>query len=313
MKTISIIIPVYFNEPSLPLLYNALVDLEKRLLEKNVATELIFVDDGSKDNSFTELLKIKDQRPTTILVKHSRNFGVVRALKTGLRYAHGDCFTFLSADLQDPPQLIDQMVEHWLKGKKYVTCIRAKREDPLVSKFFSFMFYRVIRLFIANDFPVGGFDSFVLDKCMLPYVLHSGKNIHISLFIHSLGLKPEIIYYDRQKRSGGKSRWTFAKKVNYFIDSVVGFSVIPIRVASLLGSLIAILSFIYGMVVIVNYCINGNPVPGFSALATLISLLSGIILIMLGVMGEYMWRIFEQVNGLPESVIELELLGTASK
>jgi dolichol-phosphate mannosyltransferase len=308
VKTISIIIPVYYNEHSLPSLYEALVDLEKRLLEKDVGIELILVDDGSKDSSFAELLKIKNQRPATILIKHSRNFGVVRALKTGLRYAHGDCFTFLSADLQDPPQLIDQMVEHWLKGQKYVACVRAKRDDPLFSKFFSFMFYKIIRLFIANDFPAGGFDSFVLDKCMLPYVLHSGKNIHISLFIHSLGLTPRIIYYDRQKRSGGKSRWTFAKKVNYFIDSVVGFSVIPIRVASLLGALIAVLSFIYGLVVIMNYIINGNAVPGFSALATLVSFLCGLILIMLGVMGEYIWRIFAQVNGLPESVIEVELL-----
>jgi dolichol-phosphate mannosyltransferase len=308
MKTISIVVPVYYNEFSLPRLFESLLRLEDKLKEKEICVELIFVDDGSGDGSFSELIKIKTKRQKTKIIKHSHNFGSIRAIKTGFRFVTGECFTFLAADLQDPPELIEQMVDQWLNGAKYVTCVRAHRDDPLFSRIFSYLYYQLVRLFVVKDFPKGGYDLALMDKIMLPYLLQSGKNINISLFAYSLGFAPAVIYYDRQKRQDGKSRWTFAKKFNYLIDSLLGFSVVPLRLISWMGVALAFPSFVYGLIVILYVLVNGAVVPGFAALATLISFLFGLLLIMLGVIGEYIWRIFDQLSGTPESVIEMAIV-----
>jgi len=305
MKKISIIVPVYYNEQSLPLLFKSLLILEERLSAKKVSVELIFVDDGSGDGSFAELLKIRIQRPSTKIVKHSRNFGSIRAIKTGFSFVTGDCFTFLAADLQDPPYLIEQMVDYWLNGVKYVTCVRVHREDPLMTKIFSAIYYKLVRFFVVKDFPEGGFDLFLMDRIMLPYMLHSGKNINLSIFAHSLGFAPQVLYYNREKRQHGKSRWTMTKKMNYFIDSLVGFSIIPLRLASWIGVAVAVPSFIYGIIVVSFVFIKGVVVPGFAAVATLAAFFFGVLLILLGIIGEYIWRIFDQINGAPESVVEI--------
>src|SRR5438067_671218 len=140
-KAVSIVVPVYFNEQSLPQLFDALSGIETRLMEKNVGMELIFVDDGSGDNSLMELFKIKQRRPSTKVVKLTRNFGAVHASKTGLQLVTGDCFVMLAADLQDPPELIATMVEKWLQGAKFVICKRMHRSDPALSKLFAYIFY----------------------------------------------------------------------------------------------------------------------------------------------------------------------------
>lgn len=308
MKKLSIIIPVYYNQNSLQILFSKIHEIEEKINKKGLSLELIFVDDGSGDSSFIELLKIKKIRPQTKIIKHSKNFGAVKTVKTGLHYVTGDCFTMLAADLQDPPELILKMADIWISGEKFIICERESRNDPFFSKIFSFIYYKLIRSFVVKDFPRGGYDLSMMDKLFLPYLLQSGKNINISLFAYSLGFTPYVLYYDRQKRYDGKSRWTIRKRINYFIDTLIGFSIIPIRIISIIGSLIAFLSFIYGLLVIITTITKGIDVPGFSALATLLSFLAGLILIMLGIIGEYIWRIFDQINGSPNAVIEKELL-----
>jgi polyisoprenyl-phosphate glycosyltransferase len=308
MKTISIVVPVYFNEGSLPHLFVALQQLEENLLGKQVALELIFVDDGSGDDSFLELMKIKRSRPATKVIKLTRNFGNIRAEKTGYRYVTGDCFCALSADLQDPPELIGEMVDYWLDGEKFVICVREQREDPRLTTFFANLFYKLVRQLVIRNYPRGGFDLALMDKAMLPYMLNSGKNINTAMFAYSLGFEPKKIRYKRQKRQFGKSRWTFAKKFNYFIDSILGFSVIPLHLISWIGITLAVVSFLYGAYVILEVLIQGIEVPGFASLFTLTAFLSGLTLTMLGIIGQYIWRIFDEINGAPESVIEVELL-----
>lgn len=308
MKKLSIIVPVYFNELSLPLLFIHLQKLEQNLIEKGIATELIFVDDGSGDNSFAELLKIKHARPETKIVKLTRNFGNVRAEKTGYRYVTGDCFCCLAADLQDPPELISEMADHWLAGQKFMICTREERVDPPLTTLFANFFYRLVRSFVIRNYPKGGYDLALMDKDMLPYMINSGKNINPALYAFSLGYEPVIIKYKRQKREYGKSRWTFAKKFNYFIDSILGYSIIPIHIISWIGIALAFISFAYGIYVIFEVLIQGTQVPGFASLFTLTAFLSGLILIMLGIIGQYIWRIFDEITGLPESVVEIELL-----
>jgi glycosyltransferase involved in cell wall biosynthesis len=304
MKKLSIIVPVYFNEGSLPHLYDALTTLEKMLLERQVELELILVDDGSKDGSYAALKAIQAKRPATRVIKLARNFGAYHAIKAGLGLVTGDCFTYLAADLQDPPELLIEMVDRWKNGSKYVVCTRSDRHDPPTSKFFAKFYYKLLRTMVLKDYPAGGFDLALMDRVMLPYLLSSGRNINLALFAYWLGFKPDFIPYERRERKHGKSRWTFSKKFTLFLDSLLGFSIIPIRTISFLGVVVSLLSFGYGVVVVINALMGKIPIKGFSATIALTSFLLGLVILMLGIIGEYVWRIHTEVNNRPEFVIE---------
>jgi glycosyltransferase involved in cell wall biosynthesis len=305
MRMISVVIPVYWNSDSLPHLFEELKKVEEKLAEKELLLELIFVDDGSGDDSLQVLLEFKKKRSKlTVVIKHTRNFGSICALKTGFRYVTGDCFTILTADLQDPPELIPEMADKWMNGAKYVICRRRERDDPFWSKVFASIYYKLVRMIVFKDFPTGGYDLALMDQQMLPYLRDSGKNVNPSLFGHWLGFKPAVIDYKRRKRVYGKSRWTFAKKVNLLLDSLLGFSIIPIRFISTVGIFTSLASFLYGIFIIVNAILGRMDVRGFPTIVTLLAFLLGLIIVMLGVIGEYLWRTFDEVNKRPETVID---------
>ena len=304
MKKLSVIVPGYFNEGSLPLLLTELQGVESKLLDLDMELELIFVDDGSGDGSWQELLKIKAARPATRLVKLARNFGAVHASKTGLQFVTGDCFLYLVADLQDPPSLILEMVRRWQTGCKYVICTRSARQDPPLTKLFARWYYRLLRLIVVKDYPAGGFDLALMDRALLPHLRDSSKNINPNVFSFWLGFKPEIIPYRRRERQHGRSRWTFAKKLKFFLDTMLGFSIVPLRAISLVGLVVAFLSGAYGLLVFCNALLGRYEVHGFATLAVLLCFLLGLQMSMLGVIGEYLWRIFDEVNKRPETVID---------
>lgn len=305
MKKISVVVPVYFNEASLAPLFERLSAVEKQLLQKDVAMELIFVDDGSKDGSLRELLKIKRLREGTKVIKLARNFGEMSASRTGAKFATGGCLCILAADLQDPPELIPEMVDRWLGGAKFIICSREKRSDPFFTKIFSRLYYRIIRFFVIDDYPIGGYDLALMDKAIMGHVTESGKNVHTPLYAYWLGVEPQIILYNREKRPFGRSRWNVAKKLKAFLDSFLSFSYTPIRMMSALGFLMSLSSIGFGVYIIIFYFTHGSMgVPGYYSLATLMSFLFGLVFMMLGVIGEYLWRIFDEVNKRPETVIE---------
>lgn len=304
MKTLSVVVPVYYNSESLPLLFHELCEVESALLQQNIALELIFVDDGSGDNSFNELMKIKEQRPQTKVVRLSRNFGAVHATKAGLCQVTGDCFLVLAADLQDPPRLILEVIQYWMGGAKFVLCARKDRQDPVLTKMLAFIYYGLLRLLVLPNYPSSGYDLALMDKIFLPYLKQSSKNVNTPLFAYWLGFTPTIVHYERRERIHGRSRWTFSKRVKFFIDSLLGFSVTPIRLISLIGVIVSSLSMGYGCVVVVNAIRGGTSVQGFPTIAALLSFLLGLIIVMLGIIGEYIWRIFDEVNRRPESVID---------
>jgi len=302
-RKVSVVVPVYFNAGSLPDLQRALADVEERLRERNVALELIFVDDGSADNSLAELLAIKSGRPATIVVELTRNFGAVPAIRAGLRYVTGDCFAFLAADLQDPPMLIVEMVDRWLSGSKFVICERVTRHDPLVSRLFSRFYYFMLRKLVLPGYPAGGFDVALMDKALLLPLRDSAKSAFLPLLAFWLGFKPQVLHYERRPRLHGRSRWTLRKKFRAFLDVMLGFSVTPIRAISAIGAIVSMISFLYGAIVVVAALVGNVPVPGFSTIVALVTFLLGLIILMLGVIGEYLWRIFDETNRRPDAVI----------
>jgi dolichol-phosphate mannosyltransferase len=304
LKTVSVIVPVFFNEESLPHLFGALREIESQLQTRGAAMQLIFVDDGSGDQSMSRLRQIKAERPETTIIKLTRNFGAVHATKTGIRFVTGDCFVVLAADLQDPPSLIVEMFDRWVAGSKYVVCARSHREDPVSSRLFSSVYYRLIRALVARDYPPGGYDMALMDRAFLPHLVESSKNINTPLFAYWLGFKPDVIEYVRGKREHGKSRWSFGKRIKFFLDSLLGFSILPIRIITGIGTVVSLISFVYGTLIVINALRGKVAVAGFATLTSLMAFLCGLIIIMLGVIGEYIWRIFDEVNRRPETVID---------
>lgn len=303
-RTLSLIIPVYFNVESLPHLFEELRVLESKLTKRSMKLELIFVDDGSGDGSLNLLLQFKKRRPRTRVIKLTRNFGAVHCSKTGFQFVTGDAFLVAAADLQDPLNLIPGMVDRWLAGTQFVICERTTRDDPFISKFFSGFFYKLVKTFVIPDYPKAGYDMALMDKAFLPHLLNSSKSVYTPLLAYWLGYKPEVVQYHRPARRYGKSRWTFFKKIHAFLDVMLGFSITPIRMISAVGAFVSILSFAYGIDVIIFAALGKIPVQGFSTVIALVTFLLGLVILMLGVIGEYLWRIFEEINRRPETIIE---------
>lgn len=304
-RKVSVVVPVFCNEPTLSSLFTRLDDVDKALLRENdISLQLIAVDDGSTDGSLKTLLRIKETRSDLTVIKLSRNFGAVHASRAGLHFVNGDCFVIMAADLQDPPELLTEMVQHWLAGSKFVIAERAKRADPWLSRLFSWGYYRLIRALVVPGYPSGGFDMALMDRAMLGPMRDAAKNAFTPLLAYWLGYTPKIITYDRPVRLFGRSGWSFRKKVRAFFDVLLGFSATPIRLISAAGALVAAGSVAYGISVVIGALAGKIPVSGFATVASLITFLLGLILVMLGVIGEYLWRIFDEVNRRPEAVID---------
>jgi dolichol-phosphate mannosyltransferase len=304
-RTLSVVVPVYWNAASLPILVDRLEDIEAQLIERHgVRLQLIFVNDGSGDDSQDVLVRIKQRRPEATVVRLARNFGAVHACRTGFRFVAGDAFVILAADLQDPPELLLEMVPRWLEGKKFVIAVRASREDPWTSRIYSWLYYKILRAIVLPGYPEGGFDISLMDRSLLEPIRDASKNAFTPLLAYWLGYEPHVIEYHRPRREHGKSRWSFGKKVKTFFDVMLGFSVTPLRMMSAVGALVSGLSFLYGVVVVVGALTGRIEVVGYASLVSLITFLLGLIILMLGIIGEYLWRIFDEVNRRPEAVID---------
>jgi glycosyltransferase involved in cell wall biosynthesis len=230
MPKLSIIIPCYFNGANIPVTTAELLANEKAY-PADMSFEYIMVDDGSKDNTFEALTVFKNQFPDKVkVVKLSGNFGSYNAILAGMEYATGDCNIVIAADLQDPPELMIKMVEYWKKGIKLVLANREQRDDPFFSKIFSGMYQQLMRKFALPNLPVGGFDFCLFDKQLREQVVSLEEKNTNSLYL-LMWLKYDYIAipYKRQERKIGKSRWTFKKKLQLFIDSFVSFSYTPLR------------------------------------------------------------------------------------
>ena len=303
-RVFSIVVPIYFNEPNIPDTIPRLLALDEQL--EGYALELVFVDDGSKDGSLAALREYQAKDPSRIkVVKLTRNFGSMAAIQAGLTVATGDCVGMIAADLQDPPEIFLEMLGHWERGTKAVFAVRADREESLGQKFFSNSYYALMRRFAVAGYPEGGFDFFLIDRQVVDEVnrIHE-KNTNLMTLIFWLGFQPVAIPYVRRARQNGISRWTFGKKVKLFIDSFVAFSYAPIRVLSGLGFLVALSAFVYAGWVLYNWAFHNIPVKGYAPIVILLSFTSGIQMIMLGVLGEYLWRTLDESRRRPPYVID---------
>jgi len=304
MKTISIIIPVYYNELNLPETIPMLLGLAASLPAYHL--ELVFVDDGSEDRSLDILLDFQARYPETIkIIKLTRNFGSMSAIQAGFTSAAGDCVGMISADLQDPPELFLEMISYWEKGSKAVFAVRQDREEPFLQKKLSSIYYSLVRNFAVKGYPDGGFDFFLVDRQIVTELNRiQEKNTNLMTLIFWLGFRPVMIPYIRRQRIKGKSRWTLSKKIKLFVDTFIGFSFVPIRTLSVIGFLVAISSFLYGAFIFLYWVFYGIAVKGWVPTMLIMTFTTGTQMAMLGFLGEYLWRTLDEVRRRPPFVID---------
>lgn len=302
MKLISFVIPVYRNEKALTITYNKIKELLNNNL-RNYNYEFVFVDDGSDDNSLNELLELRQHDANVKVIEFSRNFGQMAAIVAGLREAKGDAIVNMSADLQDPVELIKEMVEAWENAAEIVIGFRIGREDSLAANLSSKAFYSLMNLSLPN-LPRGGFDYVLLGrKAVDAYNKLQERNRFYQGDILWLGFPVKFIPYQRIKRTIGKSQWTFSKKLKSFIDSILVVSYWPIRLMTIMGLIVSFLGFLYALVITFNRFNNNTPFTGWAPIMILILVIGGIIMMMLGVIGEYLWRIYDETRGRPMYII----------
>lgn len=302
MSKISIIIPVYFNSDTLMLLYE---DMKEKILHKIGAYEIVMVDDGSEDNSWEVMNQIRERDEHVKCIRLSRNFGEHAALLAGLSHCSGDCAVTKQADLQEDSELIVEMYESWKRGNKVVLAVRAQRDDSAVKKFFANMYYGIVRKFIEKKMPVGGFDCYLLDRQVIEVLqMLDEKNSALTLQVLWAGFQSEKIYFHRKDREIGQSRWTLSKKFKLVMDSMMSFSYFPIRFMSGVGAVCAMISFLWIIGVILERLIVGTPIAGWASLMCLILFSTGMILLMLGILGEYLWRTLDASRNRPPFLID---------
>ncbi len=311
MKKLSIVIPVYWNEPNIP---HTVPRLQKFLDSlKGFESELIFVDDGSGDRSLELLIAEQKKDPRIKIIKLSRNFGSMQAITAGISRATGDCVGMITSDLQDPPELFGEMIAKWQAGNKVVIAVRSDREESFSQKLFAKIFYKLMARFALAGYPAGGFDFFLIDRQVAKEVVAiQEKNTNVMSLIFWLGHRRASISYVRQRRQHGKSRWTFMKKIKFFIDSFVAFSYMPVRFISTIGLFTALVSFAFGIYVIISAIFGKIPVQGYAPLMAVITFLLGLIMIMLGIIGEYLWRTLDESRKRPPFIID-EIYGFKSE
>jgi dolichol-phosphate mannosyltransferase len=296
------VIPVFRNERAVTITYEKIAAVCQTDLV-GYSREFVFVDDGSDDGSLEELLAIRQRDATVRIISFTRNFGQMAAILAGLKASTGDLVLHLSADLQDPVDLIPRMVRQFEGGSEVVVAYRENRDDRLTSRLTSRLFYRIIRLSFPN-IPSGGFDYVLMARKVVDaFNSVEVRNRFFQGDLLWLGYRTSFTPYTRAKRVYGRSQYTLAKRLKNSIDAILDSSYLPIRFISLVGVLTALTGFLYAVDIVYARLRHNIPATGLAPIMILILVIGGLLMLMLGIIGEYVWRIYDEVRGKPNYVV----------
>ena len=299
MKKITIIIPAYNEEESLPHLYERLEKLMSSM--EHYEFEILFVNDGSKDNTINLIKEYREKDNRICYVDFSRNFGKEIAMIAGLDYATGDCVIFMDADLQDPPELIPELVKYWEEGYDDVYAKRSSRKgETWLKKFTSKMYYRVLQHLTNVPIQQDTGDFRLLDRrCVnaLKKMRESQRNSK-SMFSW-IGYKKKEVLYDRDPRVAGQTKWNYKKLVDLAIDGITSFTTSPLRISTYISIPTFIVLFVYFVYVIAKCIVTSTMIQAYQAIILLILFFSGVQILLFGIIGEYLGRIFNESKDRP--------------
>ncbi len=299
MKKITIIIPAYNEEESLPYLIKRLGKLAEDV--KNYEFEFLFVNDGSKDKTIELIKKYRKEDSRVCYVDFSRNFGKETAMIAGLDYATGDCVIFMDADLQDPPELIPEMIKYWEDGYDDVYAQRKSRKgETWFKKFTSKMYYRVLQSLTNVEIQKDTGDFRLLDRRCVNALIKLRESQRCSKSMFSwIGYKKKAIFYDRDSRVAGKTKWNYKKLTNLAIDGITSFTTSPLRISTYIAIPTFCALLVYFIYVIVKACVVHDAIQAYQAIILLVLFFSGIQILLFGIVGEYLGRIFNETKERP--------------
>lgn len=299
---VSLVIPIYNEEEVLPQLDERLGHLLEKL---GVGCEVVFVDDGSKDRSFELLRTMIAREPRYRAVSFSRNFGHQRAITAGMDASRGKAVVVMDADLQDPPEVIVEMLAKWREGYDVVYGRRRSREGETWFKLLSAkLFYRLFAAMIPIEVPLDAGDFRLMSRRVI-VAMHELRETHrfVRGLVSWVGFKQTAVEYDRAARAAGETKYPLRKMLAFAFDGIASFSILPLRLATYLGLLVGAASVLYAITAVIAHFGFDATVPGWTTTVVLMSALSSVQLIVIGVLGEYVGRIYEEVKGRPLYVV----------
>ncbi|HJZ45544.1 MAG TPA: glycosyltransferase family 2 protein [Roseiflexaceae bacterium] len=298
---LSVVMPVYNEEENLPALH---ARLSAVLRQTDLSYEIIFVDDGSQDGSLTILRQLATEDPYVLVIELARNFGHQVAISAGLDHARGDGVIVMDSDLQDPPEVLPQFIEKWREGHDVVYAIRAQRKESWFKRMAYAAFYRLLQRVANIEIPLDAGDFCIMDRRVVDLLVGMPERNRFVRGIRSwVGLDQVGLAYERHARQAGKPKFTFTRLVYLALDGLVSFSYVPLRVITMLGFGVSLLSIVLAVFYTIKKLTVGLSPPGFATITVAIFLLAGIQLITIGLIGEYVGRIFEEVKRRPLYVV----------
>lgn len=305
-KKLSIIVPCYFEEESIPLFYQAVEEIKTQLL--NIELEYWFINDGSTDGTLNEMKKLNQSDPEHVhYASFSRNFGKEAALYCGLQHATGDYVTVMDVDLQDPPDMLPEMFKYLDEGYDCVGTRRTTRQgEPPIRSFFARMFYKLINKISDTQMVNGARDFRLMTRQMVDAILQMSEYNRFSKGIFSwVGFKTKYLEYQNRERVAGNTSWNFWKLFTYSIDGIVNFSQFPLDLAAFFGFFSSFISGIAIIFLIIRYLIHGgDPTTGWTSMICIFLFIGGIQLMFLGIIGKYIGKIFTEVKHRPVYILK---------
>ena len=309
MKVLSAIVPCYNEEENIVDFYHEFMKNEAFFREKDVALELYFIDDGSKDGTAAEVKKLAGVDERVRLVSFSRNFGKEAAIYAGLEKARGDYVVFLDADLQDPPSLLPEMYGYVEQGYDSVATRRVTRKgEPPLRSFFARIFYRLMKKISRTEIMDGARDYRLMTRQVVDAILSMGEYNRFSKGIFGwVGFETKWLEFENIERKKGETKWSFWRLFLYSIDGITAFSTAPLAFAAFMGVLFCLAAFALIIFTIVRKAIFGDPTSGWPSLVCIISLVSGVQLFCLGIVGQYLAKTYMEVKRRPIYLVKEEI------
>lgn len=300
---VSIVIPVYFNQDNLNPLYE---DIQKKLyIHTEYDWEIVMVNDGSRDESYAVMKKLADGDSRLKIFNLSRNFGSHAAILCGLSKCTGDCAIVKAADLQEPTELVLNMLQSWQKGNNVVLAVREGREESKGQTLFANLYYWLVRKTALPTMPKGGFDVYLLDRKVITVLtLLDEKNSALTGQILWSGFRTDRVYYTRLAREIGTSKWTLKKKIRLVMDTLFSFSTLPVKAVTLVGTFSFIGALVWAVLEVIFKLLGMIEVSGWTTLFIFNLFSFGVIMLTLGILGEYLWRTFDASRNRPPYIIE---------
>lgn len=291
-------VPVFNEANTISLFQQRLKEACARL---DLYLEVVYVNDGSQDNSLPLLTTLRQQDPSIAIVNLSRNFGKEIAVQAGLDHARGDAVVVIDVDLQDPPELIPEMIRHWQEGFDVVYATRISRSgEGWFKKISAYLFYRLISKMSSVSIPKDTGDFRLLSRRAVDALkLMREKHRYMKGLFSWIGFSQISIPFERQARINGTTKWNYWKLLNLAIEGITSFSIAPLKLASIMGFITAICAFIYALIIVYKTLVFGEPIQGYPSLMVVILFLGGIQLITLGIIGEYLGRTFDEAKARP--------------